>query len=383
LVRGRKRRHNPEIPAHIDQTRLPANIYFDHRNNGVWYTLSTDEGGNRRRKNVASGKALLSDLHRIMEEKRAVGRGTLQWLSAEFLNSPQFKALSKSTRDDYTVHAAVLNEFPTKLGKPLGALDVDKFTEPLVQRIVDKIAGQGTPAKAVHCLRYLRRLLNWGRNRGFNQFILPSRVIELPEQRKRRRLPHPAVMANLIRFAAERGQRVRGEKGAVAAYLWSLMDVAYLCRLRGIEAVTLTDAQIGEDGVRTNRRKGSRDNVVRWTPRLRAAIDAALARREAIWTKKKMPVPLAADKRFLFVAAHGGVLQKSSLDSAFQRLIAQALEAEVITEENRFGLHDLKRRGITDTIGTRADKQEASGHKSEQMMDVYDFSLPIVDPAAL
>ncbi|RMQ96179.1 Prophage PSPPH06, site-specific recombinase phage integrase protein [Pseudomonas savastanoi pv. glycinea] len=47
--------------------------------------------------------------------------------------------------------------------------------------------------------------------------------------------------------------------------------------------------------------------------------------------------------------------------------------------EERFGLHDLKRRGITDTVGNRAVKQEASGHRDEAMMDVYDLSLPLVN----
>ncbi|RMQ58359.1 Prophage PSPPH06, site-specific recombinase phage integrase, partial [Pseudomonas savastanoi pv. glycinea] len=41
--------------------------------------------------------------------------------------------------------------------------------------------------------------------------------------------------------------------------------------------------------------------------------------------------------------------------------------------------HDLKRRGITDTAGNRADKQEASGHRDGAMMDVYDLSVPLVN----
>jgi hypothetical protein len=54
----------------------------------------------------------------------------------------------------------------------------------------------------------------------------------------------------------------------------------------------------------------------------------------------------------------------------------------VIETEERFALHDLKRRGITDTTGTRADKQEASGHRDPKMMDIYDLSIPIVLPSA-
>lgn len=88
MVRGARRRHNPNIPAHIDQDKLPQGIYFDHRKGaGVWYTLHIDEGGNRRRKNVASAKALMSDLHRITEERSAADRGSLQWLVDEFARS--------------------------------------------------------------------------------------------------------------------------------------------------------------------------------------------------------------------------------------------------------------------------------------------------------
>jgi len=40
------------------------------------------------------------------------------------------------------------------------------------------------------------------------------------------------------------------------------MELAYLCRLRGIEVVTLTDANELADLVLTNRRKGSRPRAV-------------------------------------------------------------------------------------------------------------------------
>jgi len=62
------------------------------------------------------------------------------------------------------------------------------------------------------------------------------------------------------------GQLTRGQLGSCPAYLGYVMELAYLCRLRGIEAVTLTDANELENGVQTNRRKGSRDNVVQWPP---------------------------------------------------------------------------------------------------------------------
>lgn len=42
----------------------------------------------------------------------------------------------------------------------------------------------------------------------------------------------------------------------------------------------------------------------------------------------------------------------------------------------------MKRRGITDTRGRKADKMDAGGHKSPSMLDVYDKSVPVVEATA-
>ncbi|MEE9678674.1 integrase [Pseudomonas moraviensis] len=381
MRKARKRKHNPHIPAHIDQAALPAAIYFDQRGSGVWYTLHYDETGKQRRKNVAPADVSLSELHRIMDEASNVDRGTLRYVCEQFHESDRYKKLAPKTRTDYCYSRDVLLNIPTKLGKPLGDLAVKKFTAALVQRIVDRIADEGTPSKAAHALRYLRRVLQWGRNRGFLE-VNPALGIEAPIERKQRRLPRLNVMDVLIDRATARGRLARNEPGSCPEYLASVMELAYLCRLRGIEVVTLTDANELQEGLLTNRRKGSRDNIVRWTPRLRTVWEDAKALRARIWESRKTAIPIAASKRFIIVASHGGPLRKSSLDTAWQRFITLAIADGNIEPEDRFALHDLKRRGITDTTGTRADKQEASGHRDAKMMDVYDHSIPLVSPSA-
>ena len=52
-----------------------------------------------------------------------------------------------------------------------------------------------------------------------------------------------------------------------------------------------------------------------------------------------------------------------------------AVEAEIMSEQEWFGLHDIKRRGTTDTEGTAEDKLEATGHKSRAMLPIYDKSI--------
>ncbi|HGY3554961.1 TPA: tyrosine recombinase XerC [Pseudomonas putida] len=381
MKKARKRKHNPHIPSHIDQAALPAAIYFDHRGSGVWYTSHRDEHGKQCRRNVAPADATMVELHRIMDEVSNADRDTLRYLCDQFHLSPQFKDdLTPRTKADYAYCREVLVNQPTRMGKPLGDLAVRRFSPALVQRLVDKISGEGTPSKAAHVLRYLRRVMMWGRNRGYLDSN-PAQGIEAPKERRQRRLPSIAVMEDMIDRAKALGRLHRNEPGSCPVYLSIAMELAYLCRLRGIEVVTLTDANELEEGVQTNRRKGSRDNIVRWTPRLRAVWDEAKAYRLKIWTARKFPTPLRPERRPLIVGSQGMALSKSGLDTAWQRFMTKAVEAGVLLEEERYGLHDLKRRGITDTPGTRADKQEASGHRDQAMLDIYDLSLPLVDPS--
>lgn len=85
--------------------------------------------------------------------------------------------------------------------------------------------------------------------------------------------------------------------------------------------------------------------------------------------------------RPLVVAEDGSALSKSALNSAWKRAMTAAIEAKVIGPQERFGLHGLKHRGVTDTPGTKADKKLASGHKSDAMLELYDHEVPTVNPA--
>ncbi|WP_266171964.1 hypothetical protein [Dyella subtropica] len=80
----------------------------------------------------------------------------------------------------------------------------------------------------------------------------------------------------------------------------------------------------------------------------------------------------------MLVTQEGAQVKPGTFQSRWQAMVKLAIEAGVITEGQRFGTHDNKRKDITDTPGTRHDKQHASGHKSERMIDDYDKELPVV-----
>jgi site-specific recombinase XerD len=204
------------------------------------------------------------------------------------------------------------------------------------------------------------------------------------KERGRKRMPEHVAYAAVLKFARERGELVPHSKGSLPPYLWSIMEIAYLCRMRGIEAVRLTDAHASDEGLLVRRVKGSRDSVVRWTPRLRAAWDAAVALRAVIRSRKSnrhRPVPIRPQDRYVFLSESGTPLSKAGLDNAFQDLMQAAIAANVITEAERFNLHGLKHRGITDTPGVKGDKKAASGHKTDAALNEYDHEVPTVDPA--
>lgn len=393
MTRGRKRKLNPTIPGHIDQAGIPKGLYWDSRGAGRWYVFETNADGKLRARTVAGAGAKLSDLHAIAEQRAGVDKSSLQWLCSEFEATPKFRALAKSTRDSYIKSRKVLCSHPTKAGGTFGQLQPRRLTRQLLQRLVDKIAAGHerdaagalvpTPTKAVHVLRYLGVLMRWAANRGHVESNI-AEGLEPPAERGQHRMPTKGAFEAVVAYAranGHHGRGIRGAKGACPSYLAPAAEIAYLCRLRGIEVSTLTDAQILPEGLRSNRRKGSRDNITEWTPRLRAAIDELLARRKAIWDDLSKPYPLDPARRPLLVTVTGGALGKSGFETAWQRMMRSAIETGAITEDQRFSLHGLKHRGITDTEGTRGEKQQASGHRSERMLDVYDHAVPVV-PAA-
>ncbi len=57
----------------------------------------------------------------------------------------------------------------------------------------------------------------------------------------------------------------------MAPHVWALAETAYRCLMRSVEVRDLTDANAQEGSVVVRRRKGSRDNLTRWSPELRTA----------------------------------------------------------------------------------------------------------------
>ena len=135
-----------------------------------------------------------------------------------------------------------------------------------------------------------------------------------------------------------------------------MMELAYLCRLRENEILKMIDGPsiISAQGVLARRGKGSKTQLIEWSPRLERAI--ALARS----VPRKMPTACLIVSPFT-----GRPLRLGTFRGAWQQL---RLEAAKGGQAIDWHFHDLKAKGVTDFEG---DKHKASGHKTVRMTEVY------------
>lgn len=382
---GRPRKTPANLPAHIDYDRVPKGIYWDRSGRGRWYVLDRHPDGHGfKSKTVAQASARLSDLHAIAEQRTGnAQRGSISHVIDLFESSLTFAQLATSTQRHYRDYATAIKAYPLRNGSTLGEAIVDRLTPGVIRRLVDVIAqgrpaavvGEvpvpGYPTKANHWLRYLRRVFGWAREHDHVQ-TNPAAGVKQVKEKREHRMPDLEVFRKVQAYTRACGELGPREKGALPAYLWAAMELAYQARLRGIEVLTLTDGHDLGAELMTNRRKGSRDNLVRKGDQLAVAIRKLQERRAKIWARRDMPTPLKPEDRYLFVGEDGEPLTRSGFNTAWQRMMRNAISNGLLSQEQRFALHGLKHRGVTDTKG---DKKAASGHKTDAMVHLYDHEL--------
>lgn len=385
MTRGRKRKFNPAIPGHIDQESLPRGIYWA---DGRWYVLYPHpEGYGQKKETVAGGRARLSDLHAIIEARRGGDiHGTLDYLVNTFKRSSEYAELSAKSRTGYDYCANRATNYLLRDGRRLGTQRIEHLSVPVVQRIIETLAVgrpahgsmpamKATPAAANRVKSYLQRLFAWGIRHGHCK-INPAEGVRKVREKREARMPEHSTFDAVLAFAKNGAALTAHAPGSCPPYLPAVMVLAYAVRLRGIEVNTLTDAHLLPEGIRSNRRKGSRDNVTTWTDDLREAVRWLQSYRQDRMEAHRRPIPISAEQRSLVVSESGTPLTKSALDSAWQRMIRRAITQGVIEPDQRFALHGLKHRGITDS-----DDKASGGHRSEAMRQLYDHAVPTVKPA--
>ena len=342
------RRRSPltTLPHGIKPEQLPSRVYWQPTGRGRWVIKPP---GQTTTKTLAGPEATLADLWTAYQAWTAdPPADTFRSLSERFQQSPVWSDLAATTQRDYRICHTAICQAPIKAGGTFGDVPLANWTPGTVRKFVDR-RGQDSRSRANHELRYLKRVWSWGYERDLVASNIPKGVGGLSTPPRQRYVADGEYIAFLT-FVAPR-----------FPYLVPLAEIAYLCRLRLSEVLDLRRVDIRDDGLYTARRKGSKDALNAWSPRLRAAVQGALSLHSAIASLYLLP------------GTTRGRLSESTVQTAWQR----AMVEWAALGNPRFTIHDLKRKGVSDSDG---DKQLASGHRSAAMLQIYDVLPSKVAP---
>jgi integrase len=298
---------------------------------------------------LAGPRATLREIWDAYElATRAAPAQTVGDLVRTFQASPAWADLAPETQRDYSACAARLAEQTTRAGVPVTDTRLADWTPGAVRAYVDRRA-ESSRSRANHELRFLRRLFAWAAERDL-MASNPARGVKTLREPPRQRYVGEGEYVAFLTHAAPR-----------YPYLVPVAELAYLCRLRLSEVCDLRREDVSGEGLYAARRKGSKDAMTTWTPRLRDAVQGALSLHGPVASLYLIPGPTR------------GRMPESTVQSAWQRAMVEWAKLG----NERFTLHDLKRKGISDAQG---DKLAASGHRSPAMLRVYDV-LPSKAPA--
>ena len=335
----RRRQKNPKLPKYV----YLAKGRYVYRP----YDPETRKLGREIR--LCSGDAPISEVWQAYEALQGKPMDTLAWLCQKYLASEAFHGLAKKTRHEYQRTADKILDYRLKDGRRFGDVRWRDITPGVIRRYLDKRTSEGAPVAGNREVALISRVFSW----AYERDIVQSN----PAKGVRRNMEKPRqlyVTDAMYQFAYERAESPH--------YLRPAMEIAYLCRARKTEVLALTRQDLTEEGLIIRRVKGSRTTVVRWSPRLRAAVDAALNQ------------PSRIQSMYLIHDRSGQPINSSTFNTAWQRLM-QRVEQD---GGQRFTIHDLKAKGVSDDQG---DKAKGSGHKDPRMITrTYDRKANIVDP---
>jgi site-specific recombinase XerD len=365
----KRRRSSKFFPAHIIPEKLPDNVWYDKSGAGKWMIQFKDDATKKwRSKRLCSGKSTLSEIWQAFEAQKTFIVITFTSISLEFQKTITWRKLAVSTQNDYLdCHKSIVSRKVTD--GILGDVPIIKWTVGLVRRYRDA-RGEESQSRANKELSYIKRIFSWAYEYEKIKFN-PTLGIKKLSIKPRQHYAEDEDYQFMLDVARESNYW----------YAPAAMELAYLCRMRLCEVLDLTDANELSDGLLIKRRKGSRNNITEWSPRLRAAWDDSIKKRNEILSKRKQPYPIRPEDRFIFISERtGDKIQTSSLKTAISRINHQS---EIKAKEQgidfvHFTFHDLKRKGVSDTEG---DKQKASGHKNARMLQIYDVKVEKVRPA--
>lgn len=324
---------------------MPPGVRFD----GYRYILRSNLTSGREVR-LCAASATRAQVWIIYESFTCHPDDQLNAICCEYIGSPQFTRLAVSTRNQYKVCYTGLCKVTFNKGSRLMELSPAKITPGILQQILDIRIAEGIPVQGNREIKgFLSAVFSWGlaRDRIPGLQSNPCHLVKRNKEIARTHYVEDWELEIAQRHATRE--------------LRLFMELAYLLYARSQEALRLTRKNLLDEGVFVDRLKGSKSNIVRWSPRLRKAIDECKA--------------ISILSPHLLTNNSGKRVTYSMLKKPWARLMQTCIN--INPEFHPFTPHDLKRKGMTDQVL----EQNSAGHKSEAMRQRYKVKPDQVEPA--
>lgn len=325
---------------------MPPGVRF----NGYSYILrSTLTGGKQVR--LCSQSATRAQVWAVYETYTTRPDYSLATLCSEYLNSPQFFALRPNTQKQYRSCRDGLANITFNQGNKLLDLPPNKITSGILQQILDMRIAEGAAVMGNRQIKgFLSAVYAWAlaRDRVPGMQSNPCHGVKRNAEIKNKHYVQDWELALAQQLAPRWVARV--------------MELSYLLYGRITEALMLERKHILPEGVYVGRLKGSSDNIIKWSPRLRAVVDECLNTKIISHTR-------------LLTNPRGKPVTYAMLKKPWAKTMRQCAETNPAFVP--FTRHHLKHKGCTD----QELDQNSAGHKTAAMRQHYRQKPEKVEPA--
>jgi integrase len=141
-------------------------------------------------------------------------------------------------------------------GETFGQIDDERIIPGVIRKY---IAPRSAPVAANREVAFLSICFSWAVERDLLK-TNPCKDVRRNSEKPR------------TRYVTDTEYRAVFELAAPWPHVQCTMEFAYLCRMRLCEVLDLKQSDLIDAGLHVRRRKGSRDNIITWSPRLDAAV---------------------------------------------------------------------------------------------------------------
>jgi integrase len=325
---GRKRKPGTEwMPQRVYQT---PHAYQYHPASGGSITLCS-LGASQR----LVWKRYEEELSRL--EMKA---GSFAELVNDFFKSKSFSKLAPRTQNDYRTYGA-------RVLKVFGKMACSNISPKNIRMYMDK-RGVNSEVQANREHSFMSKVFGWGYERGIVTINPCLKVHKFTEQSRTRYITDQEYNAVL---------------SCASPMLQALMEVSYCCAARQGDVLALKRSDLQDEGIYIKQGKTNKEQIKRWNPRLKAAVELVLANQ------------LVKSMKWVMADEEGNHISATRLRHWYTAAKAEATSKNPSLKFD-FTFHDIKAKSISDYEG---NKQEFSGHKTAAQVAVYDRKIKVVD----